>query len=118
MKSQKFKPPVFTRRAGYKNTDHSAASGWLNKVVANVAAGTPDAIKRLPIAYHGNAPHLQDDLNTPTEPRPSVAPTEPQDIPEVDPSETRRIDATAPPVAAGGSMRRQQNPDQVFGKKT
>jgi hypothetical protein len=117
MKSQKFKPPVFTRRAGYKNTDHSAASGWLAKVIAAVKDGTPAALKRHAIAYHGVPPHMQDDLNAPTEPRPSVAPTEPQDVPDAD-DMVRTIDATQFPTAAGGSMRRQQNPDLVFGKKT
>jgi hypothetical protein len=117
MAHEKFKPPVFTRRAGYKNTDHSAASGWLAKVVQAVKDGTPAVLKRLPIAYHGVGPHMQDDLNTPPEPRPSVAPSEPQDVPDAD-DMVRTYSAEQYPTAAGGSMQRQQNPDLVFGKKT
>jgi hypothetical protein len=111
---QKFKAPVFTHRPGGKNTDHSAASGWLANVVSAVKTGTPAALKRLTIAYHGVPPHMQD-LNEPTETRPSVAPTEPQDVPDAD-DMVRTINAESLPIAAGGSMRRQQNPDLVFGK--
>jgi hypothetical protein len=82
MKSQKFKPQVFTRRPGGKHTDHSA--GWLADVVSAVKTGTPDAHKRLTIAYHGVPPHVQDDLSAPIAARPSVAPTEPQDVPGAD----------------------------------
>jgi hypothetical protein len=81
-RSQKFKAPVFTRRPGGKHTEHDA--GWLDSIVSAVKAGTPAALKRLAIAYHGIAPHYQDDLSGPIVARPSVMPTEPQDVPGAD----------------------------------
>jgi hypothetical protein len=99
--AKKFKPPVMTRRGGGKNTDHSAASGWIDKVVSAVKAGTPAELKRHPIAYHGNPPHVED---APVEPRPSVAPTEPQDVPGAD-DMTRKIDPTPYPTTHGHKPR-------------
>jgi hypothetical protein len=96
----KFKPPVMTRRAGFKNTDHSAASGWHDNVVSAVKAGTPAELKRHPIAYHGNPPHVQDDLSAPIEARPSAIPAEPQDVPGAD-DQTRKVDPTPYPTTHG-----------------
>jgi hypothetical protein len=98
MNLQKFKPSVFTRRPGGKNTDHSAASGWLNSVVAAVEAGTPEVLKRLTVAYHGIPPHM--DLDESVAARASVAPTEPQDVPDAN-DMVRKIDATPYPTAVG-----------------
>ncbi len=89
MKSQKFKPAVMSRRPGGKHTEHDAA--WLADTVSAVKTGTPDAHKRLTIAYHGVPPHTQDDLSAPISARPSAAPTEPQDIPGTD-DQVRVID--------------------------
>jgi hypothetical protein len=103
MTHQKFKPPVFTRRAGGKHTEHDAA--WLGTVIANVKNGTDAAVKRAaPIAYHNIPPH---DGEVPPGPRPSVAPTEPADVPGAD-DQTRPIDPTPYPTAGFGSMKRQQ----------
>ena len=97
---KKFKPPVMTRRAGFKNTDHSAASGWLDSVVNAVKAGTAAASHRLAVHYHGNPPHLQNDLSEPIAARPSAEPAEPQDVPDAD-DMVRKLDATAYPAAHG-----------------
>jgi hypothetical protein len=99
MNLQKFTAPVFTRRPGGKNTDHSAASGWLNNIVSAVKAGTPDALKRLSVEYHGVPPHMQD-VNESVSARPSVAPTEPQDVPDAN-DMVRKIDPTPYPTAVG-----------------
>jgi hypothetical protein len=95
--SKKFQPPVMTRRGGGKNTDHSAASGWIEKVAKAVTDGTPAEIHGLPVAYHGRAPHTED---VPVEARPSVEPSEPRDVPDAD-DMTRKIDATPYPTAHG-----------------
>jgi hypothetical protein len=104
MKNQKFKIPVMTRRAGGKHTEHHA--GWLADVIAAVKVGTLGP-KRHAIFYHGVPPHLQDP-NEPPEPRPASAPLEPVDVPGAD-DQTRHVDPTPYPTAAGGSMKRQQN---------
>jgi hypothetical protein len=98
MTLQKFKPAVMSRRPGGKHTDHSA--GWLADVVSAVKAGTPAALKRLTIAYHGAPPHVQDDLSAPIAARPSAAPTEPQDIPGVD-DQVRTVSDTPYPTTFG-----------------
>jgi hypothetical protein len=95
--AKKFKPPVMTRRGGGKNTDHSAASGWIEKVANAVKAGTPAELKGHPVAYHGQAPHVED---VPPGPRPSVEPSEPQDVPGAD-DQTRKIDPTPYPTTHG-----------------
>jgi len=97
MKSQKFKPPVFTRRPGGKHTEHDAA--WLGNVVSAVKDGTPDAHKRLAVAYHGVPPHLQNDLSEPIAARPSVEPGEPHDVPDAD--VVRKVDSTPFPTTHG-----------------
>ena len=99
-RKEKFRVPVFTRRPGGKHTEHDAA--WLADTVAAVKTGTPDAHKRLTIAYHGIGPHLQDDLSAPISARPSAAPiTEPADVPNAD-DQTRHIDpADNVPIAHG-----------------
>lgn len=96
----KFQPPVMTRRGGGKHTEHDAK--WIGDVVAAVKSGTPDAIKRLPIAYHGVAPHMQTetDMNEPIAARPSAEPAEPADVPDAD-DMTRTLDATALPTSHG-----------------
>lgn len=86
----KFRIPVMTRRAGYKNTDHSAASGWLDSVVNAVKAGTAKASHRLAVHYHGQPPHLQDDLSAPIAARPSTIHADPQDVPNSD-DQVRRL---------------------------
>jgi hypothetical protein len=98
-KSQKFnRPVVMTRRRGFKRTEHDAK--WLGDVIGAVKAGTPAELKGLPVAYHGTAPHLQDDLSAPIEARPSVIPAEPQDIPGTD-DQVRKVDASPLPTAHG-----------------
>lgn len=96
--AKKFKPPVMTRRGGFKNTDHSPASGWIDKVVSAVKAGTPAELKRHPIAYHGNPPHVVEDVAP--GPRPSVEPVEPQDVPGAD-DQTRKVNPTPYPTTHG-----------------
>jgi hypothetical protein len=91
-----------TRRAGFKNTDHSPASGWLDKVVSAVKAGTPSALHRIAIGYHGNPPHFQDDLSAPIEARPSAIHAEPQDVPSTD-DQTRQVSAEPYPAANKGA---------------
>jgi hypothetical protein len=93
--SKKFKPAVMTRRGGGKNTEHGP--GWIAKVAAAVAAGTPAEQKRHPISYHGVAPHVED---VPPGPRPSVAPVEPTDMPGAD-DQTRKVDPTPFPTTHG-----------------
>jgi hypothetical protein len=98
----KFKPPVFMHgRAAHKNTDHSNASGWLDGIVNALARGTPAALKRLSIAYHGVGPKMQDDLSAPIFARPAAIPADPQDVPNIDPPQTRRVDPTSYPIAHG-----------------
>jgi hypothetical protein len=94
--AKKFKPPVMTRRGGGKNTDHGP--GWIDKVVSAVKAGTPAELKGHPVAYHGNPPHVEDIAPGP---RPSVAPTEPADLPGAADDQTRHVDPSPFPTTHG-----------------
>jgi hypothetical protein len=87
MNLQKFRAPVFSRQPGGKENDHSAASGWLTRVVNAVRVGTAPAIRAArTIAYHGVLPRLENDMTKPIEARPSSAETisEPVDVPGAD----------------------------------
>jgi len=95
MKSQKFKPPVMTRRGGGKHTEHDAK--WIGDVVSAVKNGTAAELKRHPISYHGQAPHIEEIAPGP---RPSVAPVEPSDVPGAD-DQTRKVDPTPYPTTHG-----------------
>jgi hypothetical protein len=93
------RPVVMTRRRGFKRTEHDAA--WLGDVIGAVKAGTPAELKGLPVAYHGNAPHVQNDMSAPIEARASVAPiSEPADVPDTS-DQTRKVDASPLPTAHG-----------------
>jgi len=96
-KSKKFSPPVMTRRGGGKNTDHSSASGWIEKVAQAVKDGTPAEFHGVPIAYHGNPPHVEDAT---VEARPSVEPSEPRDVPDAD-DQTRKVSSEPYPTTHG-----------------
>jgi len=102
MNLQKFKAPKFTGRGGFKNNDHSAASGWLFRVIDAVRVGTAPAIKAArTMAYHGVLPKMEDDLNKPLEARVSSAPLEPQDVPDATDGIVRKISTTPFPPAYG-----------------
>jgi hypothetical protein len=94
-KNKFIKPPVMTRRGGYKRTTHDAK--WLGDVIDGVAKGTPAELKGLPVAYHGAAPHAPD---ASIEARPSSEISEPVDVPGAD-DQTRKVDASPLPTAHG-----------------
>jgi hypothetical protein len=80
MTNPKFTPPM-SREAGGKSNIHD--SGWLAKIVNAVKAGTPNAVKRLVVLYHGVPPKMQD-INEPISARPSSAPVASADVPGAD----------------------------------
>jgi hypothetical protein len=98
MANKKFRPadPKFTGRGGGKHTTHDAA--WLGVVLDNVAKGTDASVLRAkPIAYHNVPPH---DGDVPLEPRPSVIPPEPVDVPGAD-DQTRHVSSEPFPTTYG-----------------
>jgi hypothetical protein len=111
-KNKFIKPPVMTRRGGFKRTEHDAK--WLGDVIGAVHAGTPAELKGLPVAYHGTKPHAAEDIAP--GPRPSVSPTEPADVPKVEPDETRTVSAEPYPAANKGASKGPTVPDKLGGK--
>jgi len=96
---KKFKEVFMRGRGAHKNTEHGVS--WLNGVLDAVRNGTPAALKRIAISYHGQPPHIQNDLSEPILARPSAEPVHPVDLPNVQGDQLRTVDATPLPKTFG-----------------